>query len=117
MATPTPFGKELRMLRLERGETMASMAGKLGRSAGFLSSVETGRKPVPEKLVDEVVECYSLGEATSMRLHQLAQASTGVFKLSPVDDKGYTLVSAFARKFDSLSDDQQSKILNILEEE
>ncbi|WP_408380213.1 helix-turn-helix domain-containing protein [Paraburkholderia megapolitana] len=117
MATPTPFGKELRMLRLDRGETMASMAGKLGRSAGFLSSVETGRKPVPAKLVDEVVGCYSLGEATAAKLHQLAQTSTGVFKLSPLDDKAYALASAFARKFDSLSDDQQNKILNILGEE
>jgi transcriptional regulator with XRE-family HTH domain len=96
---------------------MASMAQRLGRSAGFLSSVETGRKPVPEKLVAELAKCYELSAPISTRLLQLAQSNTGVFKLSPSDDKAYALVSVFARKLDSLSEDQQNKILDILGED
>lgn len=117
MATPTPFGKELRKLRLDRDETMADMARRVGRSASFLSSIETGKKAVPIKLVDELAESYLLDGAASEHLHELAEANTGIFKLPTVDAKSYTLVSTLARKLESLSDDQHSKILGILDED
>lgn len=116
MATPTRFGKELRKLRLDRGETMAQMASNVGKSAGFLSSVETGKKPVPDTLIGRLIEHYELGESASAQLHQLAQSNTGFFKLAPNDDRSYALVSALAKKLDSLSEEQQNQIINILDE-
>ncbi|MFM0317114.1 helix-turn-helix transcriptional regulator [Paraburkholderia nemoris] len=117
MATPTPFGKELRKLRLERGETLAHMARNVGKSAGFLSSIETGKKPVPGGLLEQIVEHYELTGPTSAHLHQLAASNTGSFKLTPSDDRSYALVSTLARKLDSLSEEQQRQIINILDEE
>ncbi|WP_157643387.1 helix-turn-helix domain-containing protein [Burkholderia ubonensis] len=114
MATPTRFGKELRKLRLDRGETMADLARALGKSPGFLSSVETGKKPVPEALVDQIVKHYELGNSASETLYEFARGNTGVIKIAPNDDKAYALVSALAKKLDSLSEDQQNKIIDIL---
>lgn len=117
MATPTPFGKELRKLRLERGETLADMAHNVGKSAGFLSSIETGKKPVPGGLLEQIVEYYQLTGSMSARLHRLAESNKGSFKLTPSDDRSYALVSALAQKLDTLSEEQQMQIINILVEE
>ena len=48
----SPFGKFCRKLRLERGELLLDMAKKLQVQSSYLSSVEVGRKSVPESWKD-----------------------------------------------------------------
>src|SRR5713226_67048 len=43
----TPFGARLRALRAERGMTLKTMAGALGLSPAYLSSLEHGRRGRP----------------------------------------------------------------------
>ena len=43
----TPFGDRLRALRAERGMTLKTMAGALGLSPAYLSSLEHGRRGRP----------------------------------------------------------------------
>src|SRR5260370_20025271 len=43
----TPFGERLRALRAERGMTLKTMAGALGLSPAYLSSLEHGRRGRP----------------------------------------------------------------------
>lgn len=114
MANLTDFGKEIRKLRIERGETMLDMSGKVGRSPSFLSAVETGRKPVPFQLVDEIASAYQLPPVTANRLRDLAEKSITEFRITPQREADQTLVAAFARKFDSLNDDQRKDLLRIL---
>lgn len=116
MATPTRFGKEIRKLRLERGETMTDLAHVLGKSAAFLSSVETGKKAVPRPLVDDLVRHYVLDEASAEQLYSLAHVQQGVYRLSPRSESGVSIVAALEKKIDSLNDDQAERILNILSE-
>ena len=64
----SPFGKFCRKLRLERGELLLDMAKKLQVQSSYLSSVEVGRKSVPESWKDEIANlettqvysCYKL---------------------------------------------------------
>lgn len=51
----TPFGRALRLLRLDRGWRAKEMAAGIGVSASFLSAVETGRKAPPERLVARII--------------------------------------------------------------
>ncbi|MBW5284568.1 helix-turn-helix domain-containing protein [Burkholderia gladioli] len=114
MADLTEFGKEIRKLRIERGEKMLDMSTKVNKSPSFLSAVETGRKPVPMQLVDEIVTVYQLSKALADRLRTLAERSVTEFRITPRRAADQALVAAFARKLDSLDDTQRANILRIL---
>jgi HTH-type transcriptional regulator, competence development regulator len=117
MATPTRFGKEVRKLRLESGETMADLARAIGKSAAFLSSVETGKKAVPRTLVEDLVRYYGLDEVSAEQLYSLAQVRQGIYRLSPRSENAASVVAALEKKMDSLNEDQTERILNILSED
>jgi len=116
MAVLTEFGKEIRKLRIERGETMQDMSDKIGKSPSFLSAIETGRKPVPPQVVEDVAEKYQLSPAASSALRAAAAKSASAFKITPSTEKDHALVAAFARKFDSLDDAQRERIFKILKD-
>ena len=48
----TDFGKELRILRVEKDENINTMAKKLGISIAYLSAIESGNRPIPSDLVE-----------------------------------------------------------------
>ncbi|MEV4316788.1 helix-turn-helix domain-containing protein [Actinocrispum sp. NPDC049592] len=54
-----PFGRELRRVRLERGLSLAQLAGLTHYSKGYLSKIETGAKPASADIarrLDEVLD-------------------------------------------------------------
>jgi hypothetical protein len=59
----------LTVLRIDRDENLADMSSKLGIGPAVLSAYETGRKPVPEGLVDAIVAACGLtaDEAEDLR--------------------------------------------------
>lgn len=116
MATPTRFGKEIRKLRLEKGETMTDLARALGKSAAFLSSVETGKKAVPRALVEDLVRHYGLDDEGAEQLYSFAHVQQGVYRLSPRSENIASVVAALEKKIDTLNEDQAERILNILSE-
>lgn len=58
----TEFGKAIRKIRLDKGEILKDMAKRLGVSSACMSAVENGRKNVPEKWIDQIIEFYQLDE-------------------------------------------------------
>ncbi|APY92797.1 helix-turn-helix domain-containing protein [Burkholderia pseudomallei] len=114
MSALTEFGKEVRKLRIEHAETMLDMSVKVKKSPSFLSAVETGRKPVPAGLVDDIVQAYELTGGAAKRLRDLAELSVNTYRIAPKNEEEQTLVAAFARKLDSLDDDQRKHLLKIL---
>ncbi|KVQ57485.1 helix-turn-helix domain-containing protein [Burkholderia territorii] len=116
MTNVTEFGKWVRKLRLEHGETMLDMSQKLGRSASFLSSIETGRKPVPAQIVNAIAETYGLDEATAAELREKAASGHAAFRLAPSNDGDRELVAAFAARLESLSEKQRKAIWSALKD-
>lgn len=112
----TEFGKELRKLRLDLGITLFEMAKAIGLSSSFLSSVETGKKPAPQELVDVLVRRYNLAQQSKTRLTELADKTRKEvrIKLAETDPSGTELATAFARNFSTLTDDQKQQIQAIL---
>lgn len=113
MATATLFGKALRKLRIERDETMMDMAAKLTCSPSFLSSIETGRKPVPAGFVNKLGAGYGLSEEFQQELQRHVEESAKVYRIAP-EAGDQALVAAFARRLDMLSDNEKQQIFDIL---
>lgn len=67
----TDFGKFLRKFRIERDEKLYDMAKKLNISIAFLSSVETGKKPVPQKLIDNLKVAYDMSDEMYQEMNDI----------------------------------------------
>jgi len=119
MNTLTPFGRLLRILRLDRSETLKDMTVQLATAANhpispaFLSAVELGRKAISDELIHAVATAYKLSDSVRLELQEAAKDSAAVFKLKPSPEKR-ALVTQFARRFEELDEGAVNEILNVL---
>jgi HTH-type transcriptional regulator, competence development regulator len=112
----TEFGKKLRTLRIQRGKTLLDLGQMLGLSTAFVSAVETGRKAVPMDLPGRIATALGLQQFEAQELERAATKSvTNVsVSLDGRNDRARELAVAFARRFDSLSDDDVKTLLEKL---
>lgn len=113
----SPFGKFCRKLRLERGELLLDMAKKLQVQSSYLSSVEVGRKSVPECWKDEIANLYNLNIDEKKDLEKAINESIRQIKINMENrsDKDRQFLLAFARKLDDLELSEKESILKILQ--
>lgn len=113
----SPFGKFCRKLRLERGELLLDMAKKLQVQSSYLSSVEVGRKSVPESWKDEIANLYNLNIDEKKELEKAIDESIRQIKINMENrsDKDRQFLLAFARKLDDLEFTEKESILKILQ--
>ena len=50
----TEFGKELRKLRIDRGEILKTMAEKINVTSSYLSAIECGKRNIPADLIQKL---------------------------------------------------------------
>ena len=62
---PTSYGKFLKRLRVDTGDTLAKIAGKLNVSTSFLSSLESGIREIPPDFSDRIRTIYQLDAIAS----------------------------------------------------
>lgn len=113
----TSLGIALRKLRLDRHELLRDMAKKLGVTSAFLSSVETGRKKAPTKLVNKICELYELNDSERQEIVTAAERSMQEVKinLSNVSSSQQEVAVSFAKALSGLTDDDISKIMRVFE--
>ncbi len=114
----TRFGEELRVLRTRRHQNQQEMADVLGVSENFLSMVEKGKKPIPEKWIDILTDYYHLKEYPRQILIDAAEASKVKIK---IDLKGVPLYKrdlavSFEKCFDLINENAAQSIMSILSE-
>lgn len=73
--TPTPFGKFVRMMRIEHDEYMKDMAKRLDVSTAYLSAVENGRRNAPYGWVEILQREYGLSVRAAGELKQAVSDS------------------------------------------
>ena len=78
----TVFGSFLRKVRLDHNERLYDMAKKIGISAAFLSSVEHGRKKIPNDLITKVIDLYNLNSDQTAKLMDAVSSSNKVIDIS-----------------------------------
>lgn len=115
----TSFGKELRKIRIDHGETLKDMSVVLNVSAAFLSSVETGKKNIPSGWVEAIAAHYSL---TGDEYDSLSTAAKDSVKSVKIDLTGAVMPKRsaaliFARNFENVSEDTAKKIIEMLDAE
>lgn len=115
----TKVGKWLRQVRLERDEHLKDMAQNIGVTSSYLSSVENGKRSLSNQLVEKICETYRLNETMRHEFRHLAMQARQKVELdvNNVSGEKQDIALAFARKFDSLNDNQIIQIKKILEGE
>ncbi|HYD19721.1 MAG TPA: helix-turn-helix transcriptional regulator [Patescibacteria group bacterium] len=116
----TPFGKEARKQRIDRDMTLGQMAEKLKKSPTFLTAIETGRKPVPPELIEQIAQILELNEPEVTRLRQAAELSRPSYKISvPVNTPagGREVAALFAKSFVKLTHEDFERLRKILSQE
>ncbi len=115
----TSLGKELRKLRIDRGEVLRDMAEKLSISSAYLSSIENGKRRAHKNLVEKIETLYSLSDSEKCRLWESWQKSVDEITIDLKASSGIhrDLGLVFARRFDGLSDEDVQKLMTILGKE
>ena len=109
----TPLGRQLRKLRIDRGENLRDMGGKLGISAAYLSAIETGRKNAPDGIADKISILYALPPRDGHELSHAERISRQSFNIKPQTDGARETVAVLARSLDGLSDAELMRIREI----
>ncbi len=112
----TVLGKEIRKLRIENGELLKDMADWMNVTSSYLSAIEHGKKAVPKDFVDSIVKHYQLDENYKNKLLDAAKKSIGSVRLNLVgkDEQRMEFANAFARKFDTLTDEQIKEMMDLI---
>jgi len=112
----TAFGKFTRKLRIDKGELLKDMADKLQVTSSYLSSVEMGKRTVPQKWAEQIKEFYTLTESDYLDLLKSISESKKevVLNLSEKNAKDKDIILSFARNFDDLDDVKKAKIRELL---
>ena len=63
----TEFGKLLRIIRINSGDSAKDMATKLNMSASYLSTIENGKRNIPPDMEDLLVRAYNLSEREALK--------------------------------------------------
>lgn len=106
------FGKKLRMIRLERDMLLKDMADDLGVSTAYLSSVENGKRSIPNEWIPKIAAMYGVDNDELKELAFLSNTTASVELTSNMNAN--SLLYSFARKFKDLDEDDISKINEIL---
>lgn len=72
----TPFGRELKKLRIDAGETIRDMAKQLDITASYLSTIETGKRNIPVDMISKLQEKYNLSDKQKCSLLMTAYGLT-----------------------------------------
>lgn len=120
MAEVTEFGKFLRKMRIDRSERLGDMAGKLGVSSAYLSSIENGAREIPEDFVAKIATKYGLDEAQTNELEEAKAKARGTVDVKFSEQRSqadYVKTAVmFARDFSRLNAEQVKKIKELLKE-
>jgi len=106
----TPFGIEVRKLRLDRRMRLLDLANALGKKPAYVSAVETGKKALSVSYVEHVVAVLKLTDEEAERLRRAADRTRKEVVVDELSADDRELVAAFARKMNELPDDFLRKL-------
>lgn len=100
----TPFGQQIRKIRIDRRLRLLDMAEALGVTATFVSAVETGKKAIPEGFEREISKALKLSEDEAVALIGAADRTRKEVKVGRLAPSEKELVAAFARRVDGMTE-------------
>ena len=83
MKQVTPYGRFVRIKRMEQGKLLVEQAAAMECTPSLLSSVELGRKPVPASWIPIISSFLDLDERENVKLQKAAEQSNAEFRMPP----------------------------------
>ena len=113
----TKFGEFMRIQRVKHHEVMADTAQLFGVKLPFVSTVENGRRNVPEEWIPVLIEHYDLSPAEQAELLDAVEYSKTQMKINLTNSNNTQrkLAVQFQRSFENLDEDTTRAILKLLE--
>ncbi len=111
----TEFGKVLRIIRINSGDSAKEMAEKLGISVPYLNAIENGRRDIPNGMAETVIRVYNLSERDQANLKEALVASKDRVKidLTELGEKKRRVILALAQdEVDGATLDEICKLVN-----
>ena len=115
----TKYGEFIRVLRIKHHEIMGDTAKLLGCMVSFVSSVESGKKNVPENWAPILIEHYHLTDDQQKELYNAIEESKTQVKLNltTATNPQRRLAVQFQRSFEKLDDETANAIMELLNKE
>lgn len=114
MSKLTPFGVELRKLRIDKELRLFDLAEKMEISSAMLSAVETGRKAIPDGFTSRIARALTLDAAEIRRLRLAADRTRNEVRVDHLRGDQREVVAAFARQLNDLPIDFFENVRNKL---
>lgn len=110
----TQLGKILRIIRINTGDSMRSMADKLGMSVSYLSAIENGKRSVPSDFEEKVISKYSLSEKDKSNLRNAISQTMEKVKvdITELSEKKRKLLFAISKN--EIDEDTIDKLCEII---
>ena len=110
----TEFGKLLRIIRINSGDTSRDMAKKLGLSASYLSAIEGGKRNIPTDMEKMLSKSYPLSKIDIEKLRSAMLSSSDSVKINLTDfaENKQRVIMAIAQ--DDISDNVLDEISDLI---
>ena len=110
----TEFGKLLRIIRINSGDSSREMARKLGFSPSYLSAIESGKRNIPTDMEKLLSKSYPLSQIDLEKLRTAMFASSDTVKINLTDfaEKKQRVIMAIAQ--DDISDNGLDEISDLI---
>lgn len=114
----TAFGKAVRKLRVDRNLLLKTMAADLNVTSSYLSGLEHGKKHIPENFIKRIRDIYGLNDEEVQALIKAKEMTVLNINIelankTPAQIK---LASVFAKKLNSLSENQIERVFEAIGE-
>ena len=111
------FGMLLRKLRKENGESLQSLATKLGVGVPFLSLIENGKKLVPVEYGDKLIKIFNLDPDSAIELRDSIDYSNKKISidLEKMNELQKEVSITFARTINTASQKKLEELRKLLE--
>lgn len=115
----TKYGEFMRIQRVKNHEVMGDTAKLLGVKLPFVSTVESGKRNVPNEWIPILVEHYNLDAAEQAALLEAVEQSKTQVKINLVsaNNTRRSLAVQFQRSFEKLDEDTAAAIMKLLNKE
>lgn len=115
----TKFGEFMRIQRIKHHEVMADTAKLLNVKLPFVSTVESGKRNVPEEWISILTDHYELSADEQAELLDAVEHSKTQMKINLIsaNNTQRRLAVQFQRSFEKLDEDTATAIMNLLNKE
>lgn len=112
----TKFGEFMRIQRVKHHEVMGDTAKLFGVKLPFISTVESGKRNVPEEWIPILIKHYNLSATEQAELIDAVEHSKTQMKinLTTASNAQRRLAVQFQRSFENLDEDTATAIIKLL---